>query len=239
MLRLLNNWYGKRLSNRYASAVKARLTEEEWLELLEMSRSAQGTDPLFGTLTQSATSLDISPIEFARLTRTLTTLRKSAEFDAAMTPESILGNPALNPYRRSAFRLLPSELRSTLMLTPIVVTPRFRFEGFAGRFRCSHRKLVEIPFGVIFVLRPIAEVSLGTYLSDSPEKSSALSAHLDALRLLATELDAATPSLFSAVIATIGPHCQARLGVAHYAHLMGIFMLLHELGHIGRSLDPR
>jgi hypothetical protein len=84
-----------------------------------------------------------------------------------------------------------------------------------------------------FVLRPLAEVSLGTYLSDSPESPDKLQVYLDALRVVVSELDAPSPQVFVRVNDALKGLTPPRLGVVHFAHLIGVFLMLHELGHVG------
>ncbi len=155
------------------------------------------------------------------------------ELEAVLSPERVLANALLTPYRRPAFRFLPAGQRGTLSLTPILVTPRFNFNAYANKFKVSDKRFVQLPFGVIFGLRCVAEIALGLYQIDKLQAPR--DNYFEALSVLATELGGPTLNLYFDVYSKLGRdvHGRVPLSVVQCVHVMGVFLLLHEFGHVG------
>jgi hypothetical protein len=230
MLRQIYSWHAKRIAGRYADEVKKRLTNEEWNELVALARTAHSADPWFRIVAPplTPTTGDANGRENAQ------TGRKGQwpEYEAALDPEAILSNPFITPYRRPAFRLLPVETREKLFYIPIVATPALDFGAFSRKFACSGRPFVEIPFGVMFLLRPIGEIAIGIYVSDVEKKTADIEVYRDALLALIREMSSPTPTIFLRVNERLGTLSRPSLKFVHTSHVMGSFILLHEFGHV-------
>jgi hypothetical protein len=234
MFRRVFNWYGKRIANSYATSVKQALSNDEWDELVDVTRRGFQVDPTFRIITRSR--------DPSTLTRTAALLQGDPdnawgghELEALLSPERVLANPLLTPYRRPAFRFLPASQRESLSLTPILVVPRFSFNAFANKFKVSDKRFVQLPFGFVFGLRCIAEIGLGLYRGDQfrdPQLD-----YFGALLVLARDLGGPTLNLYFDVYEKLGRkvHDRVSLSVVQCVHVMGVFLLLHELGHV--SLD--
>lgn len=117
--------------------------------------------------------------------------------------------------------------------TPILLVPRFNFNAFASKFKVSDRRFVQLPFGFVFGLRCIAEIALGLYENDKLQERRY--DYFEALSVLATELSGPTLNLYVNVFSKLGKKTRSRpsFSVIQCAHVMGIFLLLHEFGHVG------
>src|ERR1039457_4791999 len=124
----LYNWLGRRRTAKYAREVKASLSADEWRELEGIARRALQTDPVFRCLANPGSRDTIAP---SRTGEAVGQLRQIVDFECAFTPDLVLSNPLITPYRRPAFRLIPKSHFSSIALVPIIITPRFRFEAFA------------------------------------------------------------------------------------------------------------
>jgi hypothetical protein len=233
MLRRLFNWYGKRTADAYAVRVKQSISDEEWNELVELARRCYQSDPTFRVITQSGLGSDGSAPGAMSLPAEANKMWGGPELEAILSPERVLANPLLTPYRRPALRLLPAAQREILNLTPILLVPRFNFNAFASKFKNSDRKFVQLPFGFVFGLRCIAEIALGLYKNDTLQERR--HDYFEALSVLAAELSGPTLNLYVNVFSKLGRKARSRpsLPVIQCAHVMGIFLLLHEFGHVG------
>lgn len=229
----LFNWYRKRVADAYALSVKGCLSTDEWNEIQEFARRCYQSDPTFRALTQKGAASDTTGTAASLLQANSRNVWGRPELEAVLTPDQVLANPLLTPYRRPAFRFLPAEQRESLKLTPILIAPRFGFNAFANKFRTSDKRFVQLPFGVIFGLRCIAEVALGLYRTDKLHEPP--HDYIGALSVLATELSGPTLNLYFDVYSKLGRevHNRVSLSVVQCVHVMGVFLLLHELGHVG------
>ena len=162
----LFNWYGKHTADAYAFRVKQSLSNDEWNELVELARRSYKSDPTFRVITQSGAASHGTGTAAMLLPAEPKSTWGGPELEAVLSPERVLANPLLTPYRRPAFRFLPAGQRDTLSCTPILITPRFNFNAYANKFKVSDKRFVQLPFGVIFALRCVAEVALGLYGTD-------------------------------------------------------------------------
>jgi hypothetical protein len=229
MLSRIYSWYTKRIAAQYAKDLMSHLLEGELEELVALARTAHRADAWFSVMTATEGATKARPSRTSGSQEALHSLKKIPEWEAAMNPILILNNPYITPYRRPAFRLLPERFRSSLINIPIVATPQFHFEAFSSKFTSSGRRFVELPFGVMFMLRPLAEIALGFYMNQTPNAVFAL--YQEALCFLVREIATPTPAIFAGVTNILGKRSRFKLSTVHTAHLMGVFILLHELGH--------
>ncbi|MDX1158756.1 hypothetical protein [Sinorhizobium medicae] len=213
------------VSRRYEKELDSQLSEGERSELKAIVSKISKSDKTF-----------------MKLSRTATSDRLRAESPALfelLDVKCILHNPFILPYRRPALRFCPPQYRELLTSTPVVTIPDFHFHASTRRFAGSKRAFVKVPFGLVFALGAIARAAFGVYQDLDGRRYSTLKKKLSALFLIAGNITAPTPALAAAVTQTMGSVTILSVTKpAHVMHVMGVFVLLHEFGHVALNHQP-
>lgn len=223
-LRLYLLWL-RWVSRRYEKELDNQLSEAERAELRAIVSKISKSDKAFMALSRTATSDRFRA--------------EAPELFELLDVKSILHNPFILPYRRPALRFCPPQYRELLTSTPVITIPDFHFHASTRRFAGSKRAFVKVPFGLVFALGSIARAAFGVYQDLDEQRYSTLKEKLSALFFIAGNITAPTPVLAAAVTQTMGSvQILSMAKPAHVMHVMGVFVLLHEFGHVALNHQP-
>ncbi|MFB9950949.1 hypothetical protein ACFFP0_19035 [Rhizobium puerariae] len=212
-------------SRRYEKELDSQLSGSERAELKAIAGKIGKSDKAFLELSRTASKDGLRA--------------EAPELFELFDIKSILHNPFILPYRRPALRFCPPQYRELLESTPVVTIPDFHFHASTRRFAGSNRAFVKVPFGLVFALGAIARAAFGVYQDLDGRRFATLKEKLSALFFIAGNITAPTPILAAAVTQTMGSvRIVSAAKPAHVMHVMGVFVLLHEFGHVALNHQP-
>ncbi|MBY5694687.1 ImmA/IrrE family metallo-endopeptidase [Rhizobium leguminosarum] len=146
--------------------------------------------------------------------------------------EAVLANPFLVHYVRPAVRMARTNGYEIANI-PIITNPSLTFGGMAVEL-APNLRVAELPFGLIFMLREIGRgiVSLNNAMQKGKFEKSKVSAYLCAtISLLMFEpLAKIYPILQNTFESTTS--FSDKILATRATHALGVFLILHEIGHI-------
>jgi hypothetical protein len=153
-------------------------------------------------------------------------------FQYYFSPDAMLAHPFLVGYIRPAIRFLKS-YGCNFDRTPIITSPALTFGGQAIPLDATKLKVAEIPLGLVFLLREVGRAILNLHNSiaeqstNKIESCAALCA--DVAKLLYEP---------AAMVYEVGSQkfrytsLKSKLFSAQTTHVIAVFVILHEAGHI-------
>ncbi len=229
----------RRRAKRYWEPILSDMTEEERQELKRIMSPKKG-DNLY-----NVTLLDLAPMIMSRITEP--TLRNLfPELFGILSGDPVLASICVLPYLKPALRFVPQEYVARLRLVPIATLPKMEFPtAYYNRLETTGKpgkQYIKVPFGFFFALAAIAQAGFGLYDAasrleqvglDNEKAWTCFSIASEAFHDLVSRLGALTPALSTNVRRIMGePQGFSALQMVHVMHTMGIFMVLHEFGHV-------
>jgi hypothetical protein len=214
MVRLFT-WLGARRSAEYEQFNKSVLSENDIEELEAISREAFDSDVTSREFVKNASSASVP-----------------AALLSIFNPDPFVRSSVILPYRRPALKFVPEHMKHTLARTPILVTSNFQMGGYASVLS-SGLPYIEIPYGLIIYLGVLSRVIIGIVEHLDDVSKIELEAYKRCYIGIARSLFSPALSVWIVINQSLGnPIGKAKLQLAHGAHVMGVFVLLHEYGHV-------
>jgi hypothetical protein len=204
----------------------AWLSRRRALELLQSLNSAQRVE-LLERIKKAQNKLVLSrmPDDIAKL---------------LFSPQAMLVHPLLIHYIRPAIRMASARGYDASEI-PIITNPELTFGGQAVPLASSSLKIAEIPLGLVFLLRELGRGIVNLHNAIQYKESEKVRLFAKACVQLSALIYEPAPVAFS-----MGEHLfkkipfSYKLYAAQASHVLGVFLILHEAGHICRNhnLDP-
>jgi hypothetical protein len=230
------------LSETPMGLLKSRLLEKLMLLSIALSRRIfrRNTSDLDETLTPEAkakllekATQDCSTLELSHLTSEITR--------ALFSPEAMLGHPFLIHFIRPASRMA-LKLGHKVNGIPILSSPNLRFAGRATMLDNQAVKLVEIPLGSVLLLRELGLAIVNLHFAIEYREEKKIQFFSRVCRFLSALLFKPAPLAFEmGQVAFAKVPMSYKVYATQASHVLGVFLILHELGHIclGHNLvDP-
>jgi hypothetical protein len=159
---------------------------------------------------------------------------------ALFSPESMLQHPLLMHFIRPASRMALN-LGYKVNGVPIVSSPNLRFAGRTSMLDEQNLKIAEIPLGSILLLRELASAILNLHNAIAYGESEKVQFFARVCRFLSALLCKPAPYAFHLSQASFASMpISYTLYSSQVYNVLGVFLILHELGHIclRHNLDP-
>ncbi len=153
-------------------------------------------------------------------------------FEYYFSVDAMLAHPFLVSYIRPAIRFAES-YGFDFGRTPIITSPGLTFGGQAIPLAATGLKVAEIPLGLVFLMREIGRGILNLHNSIAEHRRNEIEAFAEACVDLARLLYEPAAKVYELSSQKFrGTSLKSKLFSAQTTHVIAVFVILHEAGHI-------
>lgn len=204
---VLTQWFSIRLARRKGLELREYMTDQQWGDLLAKADA-------YSASIASDSVHDTKIREFL------------------YSSQSMLCHPMLVHYIRPAKRLAAAAGYAGDGI-PVITNPNLTFGGRAFELERSALKVAEIPLGLVFLFRELGRGILSLHNAIENSETQNVPMYARACSLLSTLIYKSALVVYPMGEAIFkGMPFKNSVYAAHMAHILGVFVILHEMGHI-------